>query len=61
MPGCYVASEAFKPAAAAQSRGLGFEPAAVWVPHPIQNRTAEELAGIAAAAVDEIIDRISSG
>ena len=33
----------------AQSDALGFEPAVVYVPHPIQNRTEAE--------IDEIADR----
>lgn len=49
----------FKPGAAAQSKSLGFEPAVVWVPHPIQNRTPEELAAIADNAVGEILQRIT--
>ena len=53
-----MASEAFAPAAAAQAKGLGFEPAAVWVPHPIQNRTTDELAALAAGAVDDILAHI---
>jgi hypothetical protein len=35
-----------------QSKALGFEPAVVFVPHPIQNRTADELNKIA----DDIIE-----
>ena len=60
MPGCAVASEAFQPAAIAQAKALGFEPAMVWVPHPIQNRTAEELAQIANDAIDAILAQIST-
>ena len=54
-----MASEAFQPAAAAQAKALGFEPAMVWVPHPIQNRTEAELAGLADAAVGEILAMIT--
>jgi hypothetical protein len=32
---------------AAQSDSLGFEPAVVYVPHPIQNRTKQEIEAIA--------------
>jgi hypothetical protein len=32
---------------------MGFEPAVVYTPHPIQNRTAEELKKIA----DDVIER----
>ena len=35
-----------------QSEALGFEPAVVYVPHPIQNRTRDELAKIADEAID---------
>jgi hypothetical protein len=58
IPGCAVISEAFKPAAAAQSKSLGFEPAIVWVAHPIQNRTPDQLADVADAAIDAILSLI---
>jgi hypothetical protein len=50
-----IATEAFQPAAAAQARTLGFDPALAWVPHPIQNRTPEELAAIADQALDDAL------
>lgn len=59
IPGCAVASEAFQQAAEAQSKALGFQPALVWVPHPIQNRTEEELVAIASHAIEEIVQRIT--
>lgn len=52
-------SEEFDAAAKAQSKALGFVPATVQVPHPIQNRTADELKNIAAHSVDEIVQLIS--
>jgi hypothetical protein len=48
----------FQPAAAAQAKALGLTPAIVWVPHPIQNRTAEELAAVAEGAVEKVIAAI---
>ena len=39
----------------AQSESLGFDPAVVYVPHPIQNRTPEELRKIADDAVDPVL------
>ena len=39
IPGAMVATTAFREAAAAQARSLGFEPAVVWIPHPVQDRT----------------------
>ena len=58
IPGCGVATEAFRPAADAQMKALGFAAALVWVPHPIQNRTAEELAAIADPALERILSLI---
>lgn len=55
IPGCGVATEAFRPAADAQMKALGFAAALVWVPHPIQNRTAGELQAIADAAMERIL------
>jgi hypothetical protein len=55
IPGCGVATEAFRPAADAQMKALGFAAALVWVPHPIQNRTSDELAAIADSALERIL------
>ena len=52
-----MASVEFKPGARAQAKALGFDPALVWVPHPIQNRTPEELAVIAETAIETILAR----
>jgi hypothetical protein len=38
-----------------QSKALGFEPAVIFVPHPIQNRTAAELDKIADDAAEEAL------
>ena len=56
MPGVFVASTEFVDAAAAQAAALGFaEVASVFVPHPIQDRTDEEMAALADAAVADIL------
>jgi hypothetical protein len=39
----------------AQSDALGFEPAVVYVPHPIQNRTRAEIDEIADRAFDQVM------
>jgi hypothetical protein len=54
LPAVYVASSEFVEAAAAQSRALGFDPAGVFVPHPIQDRTDDEMRALADAAADEV-------
>jgi hypothetical protein len=56
----YVASTEFREAGAAQARALGFEPAAVFVAHPIQDRTDEEMRALAESAVEEVISRITT-
>ena len=55
LPAVFVASTEFVEAAAAQSRALGFEAAGVFVAHPIQDRTDEELHELARDAADEIL------
>ena len=55
IPGVSVVTTGFTDAVDKQSKALGFEPAVVYVPHPIQNRTAEELAGIADNAIEPVL------
>jgi hypothetical protein len=59
LPSVFVASSVFVEAAAAQARALGLEPAAVFVPHPIQDRTDAEMRALAESAVDSILARLS--
>ena len=58
LPGVGVASSEFVQAAAMQSRSLGFEPAMVFVPHPIQDRSDDELRALADAALPAILQRL---
>ena len=44
----------------AQSESLGFDPAVVYVPHPIQNRTKEEIETIADQAFAKVMAFLSS-
>jgi hypothetical protein len=55
IPGVFVATEAFVDGAERQARSLGFDPAAVYVPHPIQDRTDEEVRVLAANAAEAIV------
>ena len=43
----------------AQSDSLGFEPAVVYVPHPIQNRTPAELDAIADGVFAEVVKKLT--
>jgi hypothetical protein len=45
---------------AAQSDSLGFEPAVVYVPHPIQNRTKQEIEAIANDAFAKVMALLKS-
>lgn len=51
----FVASTEFIEAAQAQSKSLGFEPAVVFVPHPIQDRTDNEMRQLAEDAFEAIL------
>ena len=61
IPGVFIASSEFIEAAEAQSKALGFEPASVFVSHPIQDRTKEEMENLADGALKEITRAISKG
>jgi len=58
--GVFVASDEFVDAALAQSRALGADPGAVFVPHPIQDRTDAELQTLADDAVVAILAAITT-
>lgn len=58
IPGVGVASTEFIQAAAMQSKSLGFDPALVFVAHPIQDRSDDELRALADAALDAILQRL---
>jgi hypothetical protein len=60
LPAMFVASQAFLDAAAAQARALGIEPAQVFVPHPIQDRTDDEIRAMADAAIKDILRAVVS-
>jgi hypothetical protein len=55
VPMVFVASTEFVDAADAQARALGADPARVFVPHPIQDRTDDELRALADDAIEAIV------
>ena len=58
----FVASAEFVDAAVAQSTALGFTSVArVFTPHPIQDRTDDEMRALADAAVDDIVAALTTG
>jgi len=61
VPSVFVASAQFVDAAIAQSQALGFPTVArVFTPHPIQDRTDEEMVAYADAALAEILAAITA-
>jgi hypothetical protein len=59
LPSLFVASTEFISAAEAQAKALGFDPAVVFIPHPIQDRTDDEIRTLAEAAFNKIITEIT--
>lgn len=55
MPGVNIVTTGFVEGVSAQSDALGFEPAVVFVPHPIQNRTTAEIEAIADEAFTRVL------
>ncbi|MCP4754664.1 MAG: hypothetical protein GY866_27605 [Proteobacteria bacterium] len=55
LPGGFVASREFEEAALAQARSVGFYPEVAYVPHPIQDKTDDEMRRIADEATESIL------
>ena len=60
VPGVFLASTEFIDAAVAQSAALGADPAVVFVPHPIQDRTDDELRALADDAMPALLAAITT-
>ena len=60
IPGISVVTTGFTDAVETQSKALGFDPAILYVPHPIQNRTAVELDKIADEAAEKALKMLTS-
>jgi hypothetical protein len=61
LPGVFVASTEFLTAATSQAAALGFPAASVFVTHPIQNRSDDEVRSLADAALSEILAALVAG
>ena len=59
VPSVFVATVEFADGAAAQARALGADPAAVYVSHPIQDRTDAEMLEIAERAIEPIVSALT--
>jgi len=55
VPSVAVATNEFVVAAAAQNNALGYDPAVIFIAHPIQDRTNAELRALADNAFEQIL------
>ena len=60
VPTVFVASSEFVDAAEAQARALGADPARVFVPHPIQDRTDDEVRALADGAAADVVRAVTA-
>ena len=58
LPSVVVASSEFVEAAESQAAALGLAARRVFVPHPIQDRTDDEMRALADAAVEDILEAL---
>lgn len=55
-----VSTTAFIDAAASQSESLGLNASIMFVEHPIQDRTDDEIRALADAAMAEVVERLTT-
>jgi len=55
VPSVFVATTEFVDGAERQAKALGFDPAAVYVSHPVQDRTDAEMREMAERAFAELV------
>ena len=55
IPSVFVATTEFVDGAERQAKALGFDPAAVYVSHPVQDRTDDEMEDMAERAFDALV------
>lgn len=60
IPGAMIATTEFEDAAKSQAKTIGFMPAVIYVPHPIQNLTKDELVTVAENAIEPILANITA-
>ncbi len=61
MPSLFIATTEFRDGAKSQARALGADPVALYVEHPIQDRTDAEMAEIADRALEPLLELMTSG
>ena len=58
VPAAFVATVEFIDGAELQAKALGSEPCAVYVEHPIQDRTDSEMQAIAGEAIESLLAKL---
>ena len=58
IPSAFVATTEFRTGADVQSKALGASPIAIYVQHPIQDRTDPEMIEIADKAFDAVLEAL---
>ena len=58
IPAGFVGSSEFMQAAEAQGNSLGIHPKSVFVPHPIQDRTDDEMKELARNAIEQVLQLV---
>jgi len=58
IPSMFVATTEFVDGAERQAKALGFDPAAVYVSHPVQDRTDDEMTAMADQAFAAIVEAL---
>ncbi len=61
LPSVFVATTEFVDGADVQAKALGADPAAIYVQHPIQDRTDDEMREIAEKAIDAVFENLVRG
>jgi hypothetical protein len=60
VPSVYVATVEFEDGGIAQAKSLGADVAAVFIAHPIQDRTDAEMVALADGAIDELLRKLGA-
>jgi hypothetical protein len=60
VPSAYVATVEFEDGGLAQAKSLGADVAAVFIAHPIQDRTDAEMVALADGAIDELVKKLGT-
>ena len=61
IPSVFVATTAFLDGAERQAKALGLDPAAVYVSHPVQDRTDDEMRAMADEALAKLVASLETG